>query len=390
MALTRGIQGNRSSTAAKPIKMESALPIGLVLLANAEPKQYYFDSPKKALEYFKSESSFFKKEKSTGGNWEKYLNLWEDRFPTTVPVLISMAKIGEGKTKEAVEKDQKSNVLTAITAMKNFTAEFGIQPDVTAVADYPRDINVLKSLDVINQFYKSRSWYDIDTEKGSDAAKFKDEVDSERISMVNSALGTFNTVTKSNEWYDAGVVMAFHRAYTDSKKEFAWFDSISNLSINMDSVKYPVSYHDGLDETDGYADKQIWTFIKDGGIRPWGSDYTCSNNPIWRNGSRVRLVDLAIKAIRKELRDSIDKDLSELTVVKKSLSAFKNGLIGQGVLLGGEIELDLEKTTPVEITAGNFYFIFDFQDTPKARKIVVRMNYTDEYSAVAYKILQEA
>ena len=184
--------------------------------------------------------------------------------------------------------------------------------------------------------------------------------------------------------------MALHRAYTDSKKEFAWFDSISNLPINMDSIKYPVSYHDGLDETDVYADKQIWTFIKDGGIRPWGSDYTCSSDSIWRNGSRVRLVDLAIQAIRKELRDSIDKDLSELTVVKKSLSAFKNGLIGQGVLLGGEIELDLEKTTPVEITAGNFYFIFDFQDTPKARKIVVRMNYTDEYSAVAYKILQEA
>lgn len=378
MALTRGIQGTRGSTARKPTKLESVFPVATVLTMPTDPALYYFSSPKGALEHFRGNQQF------AGGNWERYLDLWEDTFPATVPLLISSAQPDDDA--DALQ----ANVIDAINAMKGFGPKFDVRPDIVAVADMARNKSVLNQLIVINNFFQSRSFFDIDAPDASQAKLFRNDFSSERIHLINTPFLKFNTQTETTEEYDGGVVMAMQRSYIDAQRIYGWFDSVSNVPILMDGVKYGADYHLGADETDPFADVQVWTVINDGGLRPWGSDYTCSTDPIWQNGSRVRLVDLAIKAIRMELRDSIDKDLSELSVVKSSLSAFVRKLIGQGILLGGEILLDEEKTTPTEITAGNFYFVLDFQDMPKARRIVVHMNYTDRYSDIAYKILGEA
>ena len=376
MAISRGIIGTRGSTALKPTKLASIYPVAVVLLVPQEPALHYFDSPKDALDYFEQNIS------TSGGNWEKYLNLWEDNFPVTVPVLISTALPAEDAD------EQKANIITATNEMKKFGSKFDVRPDIVAVPDLAGDKSLATQMIVINEFYKSRSWYEIDASDSSQAILFRNEFASERLSIINTPFVKFNTTIKQNEFYDGGMVMAMQRAYIDSKKEYGWWDSISNRAILMDDAKNIADYHDGADETDPLSDNQIWCTIKDGGLRPWGSDYTCSTDPIWQNGSRVRLVDNAIKAIQKALRDSIDKDLNELSVTKSSLNAFKNNLIGQNVLLGGEIRLDEEKTTSVEITVGNFYFIFDFQDSPKTRKMVVHMNYVDRFSYVAYKLLE--
>jgi len=376
MALARGLNGTRGSTADKPVKASSIYPVGIVLTMPTEPQLYYFDSPKDALDYYDANITV------AGGNWKKYLELWEDNFPVTVPVLISSAQPNDDADV------QKANIIDATNAMKSFGAKFDVRPDIIAVADLPNDKDLVTQLVVVNNFFQSRSWYDINASDASQATLFRTDIASERISLITTPFEKFSTETNSSELYDGGVVMAMQRAYVDSQKLYGWFDSISNVPINMTSAKYVADYHMGADETDPYSAKEIWCVIKDGGLRPWGSDYTCSTDPIWQNGSRVRLVDLAIKEIRRTLRDSIDKDLSKLSVLKSSLSAYSRKLIGQGILLGGEIKLDEEKTTAVEITAGNFYFIFDFQDMPKARRIVVHMNYTDAYANVAYKLLE--
>ena len=377
MALNRGLIGTRSSTADKPIKNASVFPVALVLTMPTEPDLYYFDSPADALAYFRETIH------TSGGNWEKYLEVWEDNFPTTVQVLISSAQIVEDDADA-----QKANVINAINDMKRFGSKFDVRPDIVAVADFPKDRDIVTQMVVVNGFFQSRSWYDIESADASEAKLFRKDIASERISLITTPFIKFNPDTKTNEQYDGGVIMAMQRAYIDSLKPYNWFASVSNLPINMTDAKYVADYHVGADETDPYSDSEIWCVIKDGGLRPWGSDYTCSTDPIWQNGSRVRLVDLAIRDIRRALRDNIDKDLSELSVLKSSLSAYSRKLIGQGLLLDGEILLDEEKTTPAEITAGNFYFIFNFQDMPKARRVVVNMNYTDAYSPIAYKLLE--
>lgn len=379
MANTRGLTTTRGSNAAKLLKVKSVFPVALVLLAPVvEAKLYQFDSPAKALEYFTAEVGA-----TEGGNWEKYLDLWENRFKVTVPVIISIA------APDVEEAVQKGNVIDAINLLKSVRSEFDMKPDLFGVADYPNDVTIGQSLVAVCDVFKGRTYYDIDASVLSDATTTRNNFGSERLSLIKSALGTFNTDTNQDEWYDAGVVAIFFRAYLDGTEKYGWFKSLSNRALPMDSIKNKTDFHDGLDETDPLSEIQVWSVVKNNGIKFWSSDFTCASDITWRDGLTVRIVDMMSETVRRDLASSIDKDLSELSVVKKSVAAFSNGLVGAGLLLGGEIALDEEATTPEMVAAGEFEFIFDFQEAPKLRRVNIHFNRVNSYSSVVYKMLEE-
>lgn len=381
MALTRGIQTTRGSTAAKLLKVSSVLPVALVLTApvSIDADIYYFDSPEKALSELKTLAGGAEE-----GNWEKYLDLWVNRFPNTVQTVISIAHIG------ADDDETKGNIIDAINLLKDVRSRFDIRPDLFAVADYPADVTIVNSIKAICEVFKGRTYYDIDVSTSSAAALFRNEISSDRISLIKTPLGTFNTDTNSDEWYDGGVVATMFRSFLDGKKTYGWFDSLSNRAINMDSIKNTTAFYDGADETDPLTEVQVWPVIKDNGIKFWSSDATCSDDLTWRDGLHVRIVDLMAETVRRDLASSIDKDLAELVVVKKSIQAFSNSLVGAGLLLGGEIQLDENATTEEMVAEGDFVFIFDFQRSPKIRKVTINFNAVTSYSSVVYKLLEEA
>ncbi|MFA6685350.1 MAG: phage tail sheath C-terminal domain-containing protein, partial [Arcobacteraceae bacterium] len=141
-----------------------------------------------------------------------------------------------------------------------------------------------------------------------------------------------------------------------------------------------------LDETDPLTEKQIMSFISYKGIRTW--EYATTDvDPIWQDARRVRIFDLAAEAVLDGIFWAIDKDLSELKSAKDSLTAFMDSLVGDDVMLGFSVELDEERTTPVRITAGEFYFIIDCQEVPSPRLISVRFNRVDRYAPLVYETL---
>lgn len=381
MALTRGIQTTRGSTAAKLLKVSSVLPVALVLTAPVaiDANIYYFDSPEKALSELTTLAG-----DAEGGNWEKYLDLWINRFPNTVPTIVSIAHIDEDDATE------KGNLIDAINLLKDVRSRFDIRPDLFSVPDYPADVTIINSMKTICEVFKGRTYYDIDVATYSEAALIRNEISSERISLIKTPLGTFNTDTNADEWYDGGAVAVMFRSYLDGKKTYGWFDSLSNRAVNMDAIKNTTAYYDGADETDPLTEIQVWSVIKDNGIKFWSSDATCSDDLTWRDGLHVRIVDLMAETIRKDLASSIDKDLAELVVVKKSVQSFSNSLVGAGLLLGGEIRLDEDATTEEMVADGDFVFIFDYQRSPKIRKVVINFNAVTSYSSVVYKLLEEA
>jgi len=374
MSMIRGIEGKRTSTSKTPIYSASSFPIALVL-TSAVAGLYYFDSPRKALAFFKNDARF------KGGNWERYLTLFESNFQTTVPIVISIAENDEDAN------NLKSNIIEATNRLKNVQKEFDVNPDIVAVADLSADADLAVQLGVVNEYLKSRSFYDIDAHDASTANLFRGKLSSDRISIVNTPFENYNTDTKANEFYDGGVVLAMQRAYLDGKEGAGWFASLSNRPVAMTSAKNIADHHDGADEADAYSQNQVWCVVRNGGLRPWGSDYTCSTDPIWQDGSRVRLVDVAIRQIRLALRDNIDKDLGELSVAKSSLDAYVRELVSRSILLGGELEIDEENSN---VDLGEFAFIINFQEMPKARKITITLNRTSDYSQLAYKILEAA
>ena len=144
-----------------------------------------------------------------------------------------------------------------------------------------------------------------------------------------------------------------------------------------------------MDETDPLTEIQVWAVVKNQGIRFWSSDATCSADTTWRDALTVRIVDMMSETVRRDLANSIDKDLAEISVIKNSVQAFSNGLIGAGLLLGGSIYLDEAKTTKEMIAAGEFEFVFDFQEAPKIRRVNIHFNRVNSYSSVVYKMLEE-
>ena len=109
MSNTRGFQFTRGSDAPRNLKIKSTFPVAIVLLVATDPKLHYFDSPEKALEYFQEKVT------TSGGNWEKYLDLWENRFKCTVPIVVSTVEIAED---EAV---QKANIIDGINLLKSLS-----------------------------------------------------------------------------------------------------------------------------------------------------------------------------------------------------------------------------------------------------------------------------
>lgn len=398
MSQKRGIVTERSSSSARPISVKSTLPIALVLTSDIEAGMYCFDSPKDALDSALIQAH-------TKGNLIKYLRVGYDKFNVVVPTIISVVNVVEEvegeKTAEEAAAETKSNVIIAINALKaapttkNKASTKGqiikFKPDILAVADYAiGDDEITTALVATTEAVKGRTFKDLDAESNGDALAQRAKLGSERITPVVTSLSDWNTDTDSEEFYDSGVVAAWLRVKVDGSKKTGYAASISNRDLPFSGLKKETQFIPGmLDETDPLTENQIMSIIEYDGLKTW--EYaTCTIDPIWQDARRVRIFDLAADAVLKGIFFSVDKDLGELTIAKRSLKGFMDGLVGDDVMLGYNIYLDEDRTTPERITAGEFYFVIDAQEMPSPRLICVRFNRVDYYAPRVYEILAAA
>ncbi|PLY08409.1 MAG: phage tail protein [Arcobacter sp.] len=388
MSIKRGVVTKVTSDSARVISVTSTLPLALVLTANIQSGIYCFDSQKDALESELISAA-------TTGNIKKYLKLGVDEFPIIVPTIISV--VNEG----ADDAETKSNVINATNALKtaagtinlasNVGATVSFKPDILAVADYASgDMDICNALITTCDSIKGRTFIDINSELNADAIAQRVNFGSDRVTLAKCPLGKWNTDLNATDDYDSGVILAFLRAYVDGLDEIGYSYSISNRVLPFSSVKYPSEFYAGaLDETDPLTEEQIMSFIQYNGIRTW--EYaTTSIDSIWQDARRVRIFDLAAQAVIDGIFFAIDRDMTALTSAKKSLRAFMDRLVGQEVMVGFNIYLDLERTTATAITAGEFYFQIDAQEMPSPRRIQVTFNRVDSYADRVYKIIEEA
>ncbi|WP_419768589.1 hypothetical protein [Arcobacter sp.] len=389
MSTERGVVVERSSESARPISINSTLPIALVCTAAVQAGTYSFDSPSDAKDYMSATSG------SSAGNMMKYLSLGVDEFPTIVPTILIVCNEGDD---DAVTK---SNIIEGINSIKKVASTInlaskkgsvvGYNPDIISVADYAiGDVDVANSVITVCNAIKARTFFDLDADSNGDAISQRDLFGSDRVTLAKTSLGKWNTATESTDYYDSGVVLAWLRAYVDGADEIGYSRSISNEVLPFSSIKEPSDFVAGvLDETDPLTVAQIMSFITYMGIRTWNYK-TTDADPIWQNARRVRIIDLAGAAVLKGIFFAVDQPIIQLREAKKSLREFMNTLVGKNVMLAHEVRLDMKRTTPSEITAGRFYFIIDFQEMPVAERICVTFNQTDRYAPLVYEMLNAA
>lgn len=388
MSTKRGIVTEVKSDSARPISVTSTLPIALVVTSDIKAGLYYFDSPKAAVE-----SDLIKAH--TTGNMIKYLNVGVDQFPCIVPTIISVANKGID------DPTTKTNIINATNALKSAAGSInlasdtesavGFKPDIITVADHAiGDTDIANAVISVCNSLKARTFIDLDAADNGDAVTKREAFGSDRVTLAKTSLGLWNTTESKTDYYDSGVMLAWLRVYVDGEGKTGYSKSISNRVLPVSSVKSPSEFYAGaLDETDPLTEKQITSFISYKGIRTW--EYaTTDADPIWQDARRVRIFDLAAAAVIDGIFWAVDKDLAALSAAKKSLRGFMNGLIGDEVMLGFNIYLDTERTTPERITAGEFYFVIDSQEMPSPKLICVTFNRVDRYAPLVYKIVEEA
>lgn len=397
MSQKRGVLTELTSTSARPISVKSTLPIALVLTSDAEAGMYGFDKPEDAIEFFK--------DKHKSGNLMKYLKVGYDKYNVVVPVVISVANVVEAvdgeKTVEEAANETKSNIINATNALKaagtskNKASAKGAmvayRPDITALADYAKDDEHIRTAFIATtEAMKARTFIDLDSESNADAIAKRNTLGSERVTAIATSFTEWNTQTNQEEEYDSGVCLAWLRARVDGERKTGYADSVSNRLVNFSGVKRTFDFIPGaLDETDPLTENQIMSFIEYSGLLTWEYS-TCSVDPIWQDARRLRIFDLAADAVLKGIFFAVDKDLGTLTIAKRSLKAFMDGLVGDDVMLGHDIRLDEDRTTPARITAGEFYFIIDAQEMPSPKLICVKLNRVDYFSPRVYEVLKAA
>lgn len=388
MSLKRGVVTDRKSSSARPISVKSTLPLALVLTSNVAAGVYGFDSPKDALEYLEANNH-------TDGNATKYLKVGVDKFPVIVPTIVSIANIG------ADDAETKTNIIDATNALKAAAttenkastkgAMIGFKPDILGVADYAsNDTDIANALITNVESLKGRTFIDLDAESNGDAITKRDAFGSDRVTVIKTPVSDWNTETNSKDFYDSGIMACFLRAYVDGEGKIGYSKSISNRVIPFSGVKTATDFIPGaLDETDPLTEKQIMSFISYKGLRTWEYS-TTSADAIWQDARRVRIFDLAADAVVDGIFYAVDKDIGALTSAKKTLRGFMSGLVGDEVMLGFDVKLDEERTTPERITAGEFYFVIDAQEMPNPKLISVTFNRVDRYAPLVYKMIEEA
>ena len=388
MSTTRGIITERTSSAARAISVTSTLPVALVLTSDVTAGVYGFDSPKDAMvsEAFALHAD---------GNLMKYLDVGANRFNVIVPTIISIANIG------ADEAETKTNIINATNALKSVAgavnlassndSAIGFKPDILGVADYAMDdADVRDALISSCDGIKARTFVDLNAETNGEAIAERDTISSDRITVVKCNLGSWNTDTSQTDMYDSGIVLCWLRAAVDGESKIGYSKSISNRVLPFSSVDAPSEFYPGVtDDTDPLTEKQIMSFISYKGLRTWEYS-TCSADPMWQDARRVRIIDLASEAVIDGIFYAVDKDLAALTSAKKTLKAFMSSLVGDKVMIGFNVYLDLERTTPERIDAGEFYFVIEHQESPSPKLICVTFDRVNKFADVAYKIIEEA
>ena len=389
MSIKRGVVTEVTSNSARPISVSSTLPIALVLSSSIVPVGVYgFDSPKKALEFFEPNENELVDDI---GNLKKYLLIGRDIFNLIVPTIVCVVEVVEDEAIYKAAFIESINIIKSAASMTNEAlvsgGAIGFKPDIVTVGFDSFDMDVNNAVINVCTALKARTHINLYATSNGEAITRRESFGSDRVTVAKCSLTNFDTTTASTVEYDSGILLSWLRCWVDGNSKTGYSKSISNRVLTVSGVASPSEFYAGsLDETDPLTEKQVMSFIHYKGFRTW--EYaTTSVDPIWQDARRVRIFDLASEAVIDGVFFAVDNDLNELNAAKDSLRGFMNGLVGDDVMIGFNVQLDLERTTKERITAGEFYFIVDAQEMPSPKLIHITFNRVDAYAGVVYKML---
>lgn len=401
MASQYGVNTVTSANAARPIRVQSSTPIGVVgtvlLPANTDTMSV---ENKKVYEKIKANEPLF------FGSADKALEFFEDMEGTiresldgiadqnvSGPVIINAVELElshSGKTAEDFYDDLtlKSKIIKAIGELKGVAAEVGYKPNLIVALRFSHDLAVSTEMQSVAQRLLAMSIVDLKSDDESEAVLAVGSFGTSRVLLCDPYVKVWDTFTNSEILQPLSARRAGLIAWTDAQWEYGFADSHSNRVINgITGTARTIEFNAGQDcEADRLRTKAIGTVIRYNGFRMWGGE-TTDIDPIWQDHTRVRVFDRISEAALDGLFWAIDRRADILKSVKDSVEEMLLALRGAKVALGFNVYWDLERNTSANITAGKFYLIAEFQNMPIVKRLEVNFSYVDRYGDVLIKLI---
>ncbi|BAR61989.1 hypothetical protein NK6_8845 [Bradyrhizobium diazoefficiens] len=196
-----------------------------------------------------------------------------------------------------------------------------------------------------------------------DAIEYRNDYGSQRISIVDPGVLSWNTensvyVTKPASAYAAGI-----QARVDEEKGF-WYSFSNELIQNIGGPARPVDFmpNDRDCEANILNMNQVTTIIHDDGFRFWGLRNT-GQEALWAQLSVRRTADMIYESLERAERPRLDKPFSYalLDGITEDVNAYLRLLKSRGALIGGECWIDKNVNTPATFAAGELTVDFDLE-----------------------------
>ncbi|MCP3922637.1 MAG: phage tail protein [Desulfobacterales bacterium] len=367
MSANFGVNVRTTVNAARPMKIESSTPIGVVATSKAEPGLYFYGNTTEARKTIDDMAD------QSGSLKAAVIDI--DDQNVSGPLIVS--SVLEGADDAATQ----SNVIAGIEKLKMAQGELAYAPNLIVAPEFSDIQTVAAKMQLVAEKLRATAIIDLNKDNESDAVAAVSSFGSKRVLLCDPYVKVGDDIFRPMSARIAGMI-----AKTDAEWEYGFADSFSNRIMNgIVGTKRVVEFVPGENcEADRLRDENITSVIRYKGYRAWGGE-TTDGDPIWKSLTRVRIFDRICGAALDGLFWAIDKRADVLKAAKDSVDQMLLGLQGSGVLLGFNVFWDPEQNTAVNVTAGKFYMIAEMQDMPIVKRLEVNFSYVDRYGDVLIK-----
>lgn len=364
-----GVNARATASAARPVTIKSSTVIGIVGYDESsilEPGLYMYSSVGEAVDVL---------EQSVGGT---LLDALEDIDSVNVACPIILSVVNKG----ADDATTLISIQEGVALLKQSLSLFDSEPDLIVVPEYSHEAAVAAQMQSVAASLLGVGIVDLDASNEAEALLAAANFGTRRLVLCHPYVKTAKG-TRPMSTFVAAMIAA-----TDAAHEYGWANSFSNRVVNsVIGSSRTIEFIPGQDcEADRLRAAGITTLIRYSGFRFWGGE-TTDIDAIWQDLTRVRIADRMVEAGIDGVFFAIDRRADELIYAKNSIEGLLNALKGAGVLLGFDIYWDEELNTKENITAGKFYLVADWQNTPIVKHLEVNFNYVDKYGDVLINII---
>jgi len=207
------------------------------------------------------------------------------------------------------------------------------------------------------------------------AIQLNDDFGSDRIYVVDPWVLVGGVATPASSAV-AGLINK-----VDNEKGFWW--SPSNNEINgIEGTARAIDYAFGdyASRANLLNEQKIATIIREQGFRLWGNR-TLASDPLYAFLSVRRTADMVNESILRGHLWAVDRCITAtyLEEVQESVREYLRSLKARGAILGGDVWVDQELNTPVNISNGQVFFDFEFTPPYPAERVTFRSHLVNSY-----------